>query len=467
MKLKGLSKALMLSVAISSAATGCVTYTPWETVESEYRPTGIEREVVLETTPEKEEEITFDISDPYMGDGEHQIQITESLEEFNSEVRVIGAENQFEKFLVQERETTDRDQMSEITYSSIVAFGALGAAGGALVLGGDPELGFFGGAMIGGSVGVTFGLITGGTYALVTNPKITETRSTRTYETEQRLSSSRTIETVPGENVMIYQDEPASNIIVRLSGEGRHAMHTTGNRGKVYLGGFVESLNPQYFFRNYTDNELQERIGGISLVQQIKPRTLETLMDDLVQAISPKDVRLTVSTQEESSEGREVRNDSRTFNIEGGQITDESIYGIVRQFVDEEINSHIKSLTFVVKDNISHVPIDDSNFEFRLNAPRREDLAGEYFTQNLKDYAERRINNYIEESAIIGGVPSKVLSYIYTPSMIQLEITHPDYHFVNGVVVMENEDLEKTVYMVEKGSMIRVQDADNERGRIE
>ena len=121
----------------------------------------------------------------------------------------------------------------------------------------------------------------------------------------------------------------------------------------------------------------------------------------------------------------------------------------------------------MVKDNVSHVPIDGSNFEFELTAPRKDDLAGRYFTRELKEYAQRYIRNYLEGNTMIGDCPSRVFFDIYAPSMIHVEVTNPDYNFVSGVIVMYDEDLEKKVYMVDKGSKIRVQDADDERGRIE
>jgi hypothetical protein len=139
----------------------------------------------------------------------------------------------------------------------------------------------------------------------------------------------------------------------------------------------------------------------------------------------------------------------------------------VEQFVDEEINSHVKSLTFVVKDDISHIPIKHSNFDFKLNAPRKEDLVGEYFTQNLKDYAEECVVDYLEGDTIIENCPERVLFKIYAPSRVQIEVTNPNYNFVSGMIDVKDQNLEKKVYMIDKGSKIRVQDAGDERGRIE
>ena len=187
----------------------------------------------------------------------------------------------------------------------------------------------------------------------------------------------------------------------------------------------------------------------------------------LDEIISKKDLRLRVETNETSTSSKIVKNSSRTFNLEGSQVTDGAIYGMVRQFVNEEINSHIKSLTFIVKDNVTHVPINGSNFEFRLNAPQKDDLAGKYFTQELKKYAKKYIRDYLEGNTMIGGVPNIASYNIYSPSRIQVEVTNPDYNFVFGVIDIKDKDVEKKVYMKDKGRKIRVQDADNERGRIE
>ena len=463
-KLKNLPKIALLSAAVLSA--GCAT--PWQTVREEHRPTGIERTVIINETPKNIEEIEFKISEPYMEDGEHEIQVDESLVEVNSQVRTIGTEKGFRKFLIEERKVPPFPPMT-------LAGGMLGFTGGlvpGLLTEDDEKDNLFpiddSGdilSIIGGIVGLVGGIYLG--YKVDESLFTTETRRITTNEITQKLAPSRTTERVPGDKVVIYQDKPASDISVKFTGEGRDKMYVTDSEGELNLSHFLDSLNPSYFFGNYTNIELEDRIEKIPLIRQIKPNTLETLMGDLIRAVSPKDVRLTVSTEEESSEEYAIKNDSRTFNIEGSQITDESIYGIVRQFVDEEINSHIKSLTFVVKDNISHIPIDGSNFEFKLNAPRKEDLAGEYFIQELKDYAQRHIKDYLEGNAIIERVPNLVSFDIYSPSKIQLEVTNPNYNFVLGVIDLDDKDVEKNVYMVDKGSKIRVQGADDERGRIE
>ena len=299
--------------------------------------------------------------------------------------------------------------------------------------------------------------------------KIKETRKIEDDKARyQELLEDRTTEKKFLNKNLVYENNPASGISVKLSGEGEYKMYTTDNEGELNVSKFIDLLHPRYFFRNYSERELEERIGNIFLVQQIKPRTLETLMEDLIQAISPKEINIKVETKENPIlQYVKIVNDSETFKFKGSQLTDDAIYQVVREFVDEEINSHIKSLTFVVKDNVSHVPIDGSNFDFKLNAPRKEDLAREYFTQDLKNYAQRCIKNYIEGNTMIGDCPSRVFFDIYAPSMIQVEITNPDYNFVSGGIFMDDEDLEKKVYMVDKGSKIRVQDADNERGRIE
>ena len=461
-KLKEIPKIALLSAAVLSASVGCAT--PWETVGTEYRPTGIEREVVTGTTIEKEKELlAFEISEPYIEGKEYEVQITESLEEVNSQINTIGTEEEFRKFLILKRETGP-NRLKVLPYMS----GIIG--GGGMIAGmifGTEFAEPAGPILLGGLAGGLAGAATGALLTLCFPKSTTQTGKRRTNETIQRLSDSRTTERIPGENLVVYQNEPASGISVKLSGEGKDKMYLTDNEGELNVSQFVDLLNPQYFFRNYTDRELEKRFANIPLVQQIKPKTLESLMEDFMQVVSPKEVRLTASTEEESSAEFGVENDSKTFNVKGVELTDEVIYDVVRQFVNEEINSQIKSLTFIVRDNVTRVPINGSNFEFELYAPRKEDLAGQYFTQDLRDYAQRCIRNYLEESIMIGDLPSKVFFDIYSPAMVRVEITNPDYHFVSGTILMEDENLEKEVYMVDKGSKIRVQDADNERGRIE
>jgi hypothetical protein len=320
--------------------------------------------------------------------------------------------------------------------------------------------------LVGGLAGA--GLTAGIVISLGDDMTITEeTRKIRTNKIIKKLSDERTEEEVLNER-LVYNNNPAKNINVKFSGKGLVSkIYKTDYSGELNFLHIAESFNPRYFFGTNSKDWILKRIEKIHLVQQIRPNIRDLFKEELYDEISPKKITFTLKTDELSTLKRKVKNGSRTFEWEGHQLTNDAIYQVIREFVDEEINSRIKSLEFTVKDTVSHIPINGSNFELETEAPSKADLAGRYFTQELKDYAKKYIADYLIGNTTIWDSPETISFEVYSPARIFLEVTHPDYNFVSGQVLVKNKDAKKTVYMVDKGSKIRIQDANNERGRIE
>jgi hypothetical protein len=453
-RLQKFSRVILLSATISSAFVGCAT--PWQNIRMESTP-GIERKVVLSTTNEKLKEIGFNILDPYKEGRDYKVKIEENANEINSLIQNVGIEKKFREINIQTRKVSN-------TGPGFSILGSLLGCGGGLALGNAIAKDSALVKILGGSLGLSVGLGLG--YLLDITFSSEETRRIATGTSGMEIGNKKTEETVTSR--LLYKNLPAMNISVMITSDKLKSMLSeTSSLGAVNLSDYIETDNPQYFFRAYSDEETEKRIAAIPLVQQIKPAVRDLFVDRLKGEFSKFSTGFTIRTDENSTQFRKVYNTSKNFKAEVSQLTDETIYETVKQFVDEEINSHIKSLTFVVKDNISHIPIRGSNFEFKVNAPRKEDLAEEYFVQDLKDYAQECIWDYIEGDKIVGDCPETVSFNIYAPSSVQIEVTNPNYNFVSGLIVMDNENLEKKVYMVDKGSKIRVQGTDNETGWIE
>ena len=300
-KLKKIPKVVLFSAAVLSASVGCAT--PWQTMGVEYESTGIERKVIINETPKKVEEIEFKISEPYFANG-YNVQIKESKNEINSKIKVIGRKNELEKVLIEEREEINigygAGKMALIMgVSFTVIWGTIGLYTKGLQYGAM-------GLILGGLTGTASGAVLGAMISpIIPNAKTTKTRRTKTNETKEELSNYRRSEEIDLGKNSIYQDKSASDISVKLTGEGRDKMYTTDSEGELNLSYFLDSLSPSYFFRNYTDRELLKRIERIPLIQQIKPKIRSQLIEDsLDEIISKKDLRLRVETNETSTSDR-------------------------------------------------------------------------------------------------------------------------------------------------------------------
>lgn len=456
-----LAKVLLLSAAVSTIPLGCAMQSA---IRIDSYPVGNSQRVIDSTEEEKTGEKKFDIQTPYLN-GSYKLPIRNSLNEehFNidhpSEIRL-----------------NRRTEVKETIYRrnpalELLAAGALGTTG--LIIGAvkdSLELGLiFGGG--GASLGLAGGYIIGELLDAMSPLKKEEKRDLGIETIKESLPRERNF----SHNVLVYNNKPAVSTLTEISGDGRTINIRTDTNGEINLSDLIESANPNYFFRSmyfsaqrdYSRNELEKKIARIPLIQQIQPRTLDNLMNDFLRGISRKDIAINAATKELSSNPKEkVINDAKAFMMNGYELTNEYILVVVKNFVDEEINSRMKTLSFNIRDITTHVPITGSNFSTLVDVPTKNELLSRYFIGDLVEYTKKLVPDYLVGEQSFGGLDDKVDFIVYSPANVVLEVTHPNYKYVTGEIYVD-KPIRKIVSMVDKGDKLRVEGETNAAGKIE
>lgn len=455
-KFRDFQKYALLSAAILtglSPLTSCTT--TWQKTGTRYKPTGIEREVTISSYTVKELEKKFDITIPAAS----YFQVSETLTESEFDKRTVITEKKLREVNVEQRTVGNVDYFLS---SSLICGGSF-AIVVPLLLNMDGEA-TEEKQIIGGALGFVSGV---GLAMLLSGE--TETREIATGRTKTESGNSRIENILVGENV-IYQNRPAGGISVKIGAENSSRYLTTNSEGIITMNDaldFLESVNPRFFRNSYSGIVLENKISTFSLVRQMKPETRDLLMNDLIEAISQKKIIFSMETNEKSAQqNMTIENAHEGFYFTGRELSDEAIYRIVDRFVDEQINSSIKNLGISIKNILTRFPITNSNIVLESNSPSKSDLAGRYFTGELKEFAERNIHDYLIGTISRENLPDSFSFPIYTPSNIFIEVTNENYIFVSGQFEVRR-NTNKTVYMVDVGDKVRLESSQNISGKIE
>ncbi len=446
-KLKPLAAGLMLSAASLGVVSGCATTTPWERVRTESRDTGIERTEKRDAGNRTIKKRYFEISDSYIEGDAYKTNITESLKDVICSVEGTRTVKTFDEIVIEERKNESKK----------AGMGVLLGIGGFFVGAGiekmiDDARGEDNNLLrvLAGAAGAATGITIGTSF-----PAKRETRENKIGTREKSSEEKFFIDLVREEAVYSNQGKKVEFGVV-----GKEAVYQTDAAGVIH---WLKSKPYVFVSREGLEKKLEE----IPLVKEIKPETRERLRERLLEAISSYNEQVTIETRESPADDLEViKNATKTLNFDYYTLKEEDIYNVVRQFVDGEINPSIKTLKFNVREDLTHVPISGSNFEFTTDSPSKADLLDKYFEGTLKIRAENFILDYLHGSLLLRDCPERMELPVYSPSNIFLEVTHPEYNFVDGEIGIDG-DMEKTVYMTDKGSKVRLQNAEENIGRIE
>jgi hypothetical protein len=442
--------ALALSLALAS--TGCAS--GWQAVREDWTPIS-NRDVSIEKTENSEKIREYNLHARKDFVGEYIAEVDQKLIEEKYQNETLGNIIDTKKVIIEQNTT------------KFPIFGISGALGG-MVLGtliipdngsGSKFIGGMGGLAVGGLGGnfMDKRLLGGGM------PMSTETRTRMTNETKKETTNIRSQKSYLG--CVTTGEDLARNIAVELDGQG----YKTDSFGQINLSDFVESKNPNYFFRDSTmsQNGMISRLKQIPLVKEIKPKTLDRLIKELTEEADPIVLKIRADTKEKGSYNEKVKNSNRIITLNGYELSNEDIHKIVRKFVDAEINTRIVQVKFDVKDIVSRTPISNSTFNYSVNAPTKDSLVEEYFTGSLKDYAKSQIKDYLVGEGDLENFGSSMYLPVYNPALIKLEITHPNYRFVSGNVKVNQDGTNKVVYMADKGDKVRIDQTPDGSGKIE
>lgn len=455
-KLKNFAKTAVLTGALATALAGCTTYGNWEKTYSEWEPTGTQKREVIDTR--KESDLSRKLSIGNLGEN-HNFKIEEIQKQDNSQIDTYGIRKELQEVASEQRKISTYPRGILTGAGSGLGFGIFLNSIATVELTNEEKIGI--GLL---STGVFSAL---GLFFDVLHDK-TEKRNSYTGVTRLENNAIRDGNERSSLGMQVLYDGAAKNSSVILSLDKFSKKTRTNGNGELSLSAFLQSAGPNYFFADEipSSSELEKIARSSSLVQQIKKPTLDILLNEIVKNVFNEQIKLTVTTDEIAKPGEKIENDSKSFAVNYYEISNDAVYGIVKSFVDKEINSYIKNLTFDVKDITTRVPINGANFRMNSNAPSPIELAGKYFTDNLMEYARKQIKDYLFGETLYQGNPSRVIFPIYVPSNISYEVTHPDYKYVIDSFSV-NGDRKGVVYMIDKGSKIRVESESNATGMTE
>ena len=213
----------------------------------------------------------------------------------------------------------------------------------------------------------------------------------------------------------------------------------------------------------FSKDVLKEKIKQ-EFSSYIKP-DYKSILDEFANSISPKRQNVALST-EVNSDKLEIVNASKNVSLEFYVLDQEAIDRAINAFVDKNINSNIREVKFSLRNIESHHPITGARLELKSNSPKPEEIVSKYFTGMLAEKALQYVKPYkINEAE---SYKDNTLRFsVYVPAEYSVEITHPDYKFINEPAIkFEEGKLDKIVDMVELGSKERKEDAEKKKGTI-
>jgi len=438
----------VLFLSASVLLGGCAT-----TVQKKFEPTGNERIITTRSGYEKTQKKIFDISEPVLEGESYKIDVKESLKETNYETVNTSKEREF-------REIEVKKSASGMNILPPILLGFLGSyVGKSKNSAPNPEKTVDTGALIGFLVGAGLGGL------IVAIHPITKKSEVKTGRTQKQTESLGTEKKILNES-LIYNNRPAKNTNVLISHGSKKGYLKTSNDGYLY----INWKTAEFFGVNWNSSEeiLKKDMEYFNpLIKGIKPAAMKQIKPVLNEMISTKNLELLLETiGEPSSSLEEIENDSKRIVLRGYNLEDEAIYRAVKDFVNRKINPKIKTLEFSVNDITTHIPIDGSTFTIKTQVPSKSSLTEEFFSEKIKNYAENCIKDYLTGTTKVEDVDRIVRFDVYAPSEILVEVTHPDYKFVSGDIPIY-DNMEKTVYMVDKGTKVRVEEESKQAGRIE
>ncbi len=437
-KIKQIPKVVMLGAAIGAGAAGCTSITPWQTVNTYEETTGKKREVVTEIEKPVIRERVLNISDVYIENGIYKNKITESATDSTYSVKL--------RKTLAERIAKTKEEKYEITDIRNPLFLGFMIGGTILGVAVSSDKDKLAGAGLGFLGGGTLGLLLGN--SLTDTKKVIETRVQSGRKSEEVIGSTRE----SPELTMTFSAYRNIGKIIRFTLNKGSIMYITDKYGII---SWTDDIN-----ESMTKEGLAEKLYNIPLVQDIKPSARKLLEQKLLDAITLGTEEFIIETKEEPSNSLEiVKNAEKRIQLENYHLTDDAIYNVVYNFVDEEINSNIRTLKFKLRDKLTHVPVDNSGFEFKSDAPSKESLAAKYFTGTLFDFATLSINDYLAGSPKADSCPSELELPVWAPSKLRYEVTNAGYHYETGDLNIKGNS-EVILDMTDKGSKVRVQQAE-------
>jgi hypothetical protein len=444
-KIKDFGKILMLSAGLALAATSCTTGN-WQYVRTDSHYLRTETSERIEGN-KKVKEKRFNIGGVSVEDDTFLIKVTESLYEQNVAIKEITETKLYQDIIVEQRDVTGYGYHSLLPVGGFIIGEIIENSGNQGHISEDITL-----PLIGTGIGLAIA---------VCIPPITISTEKRENKgiTKRDFPSSWNKEE-PEKMIKIYESIPAKNISFGFTGNSKNLK--TNGKGEMEL-----TDNPEGNIYA-TKERLRGGLYEYPLIQNINPFIREEFIKRIAENSELKNYPVGLETREKSSNPdlEKIINDLKIVNVPVYSIEDRIIFSEVVNFVKKNINTELKNLELIVKDDVTRIPINNYNLEFQTDAPNKKELVERYFSGKLSDYAIDYVEDYLINKGILTNLNFKTNLKVYSPSNFIVELTHPSYNFLKGIIQI-NGETNKTAYMIDKGTKIVIGKDQSSVGRIE
>lgn len=174
----------------------------------------------------------------------------------------------------------------------------------------------------------------------------------------------------------------------------------------------------------------------------------------------------------------EVKNDKKKFNVTGYQPDLGALYGYIQNLIIGDLKERCLSHIYIqVRDIESHFPINDAiiNLNQKKTIPMERLLAEEenirrrYFVEGSEFFEGTKVDvsplmiDLSGSRSISSGGLELVSNF---GSAYDVEVTHPQYRFLQGELSFDKKTNSKTIEMISLGSKIRTQETQEKGGRV-
>lgn len=273
---------------------------------------------------------------------------------------------------------------------------------------------------------------------------------------------------------IIYKNKPAPNTKIECNSEffkfkyddsGKSFSFLTTKTNEKGIAQVLITETPENW--SFTKDQLIDKIKNWYIAKNIKEPAKLILMPFIIKKIKDKEHQIRIKTIEQSIGNTIINNYGKILYIKGKQIKTDEIYDILKSFIDKEINSKIKPIEITVQEKNSHMELPDVKLEMILQAPAKKDLADDYFTGELLNWAVAQIKNYkTGKFSQYTDRQGKIRFNVYIPSKFRFETKHIKFHAFEKSTTFNKDNLTKILRLIDIGTKIRIEGKEKKGGEL-
>jgi len=207
---------------------------------------------------------------------------------------------------------------------------------------------------------------------------------------------------------------------------------------------------------------LISRLDSDKRSQSIKLTARPAILANLLSYVKPESPSFEIKTDViKGSEYAEVNNAKKTIYLSGYGVPSNAFETACEEFIDQEINSHIKRVQISFKDMDSRDGISKTSILCETESRTTQSLLSYYFepelVQQYADHVDDFESGAFTRSTSGNGV---LAASLYVPCLLTINMTHPKYGTVKQEIYLTEGSVSKVVFVPKTGSgrSIKVED---------